>query len=260
MDDRLNPEALFLEHLGWIDNAASIACSTRGVWGADAEDFASFVRERLIENDYAILRGFRGGSGLKTYLVAVVARQFASYRRAQRGRWRPSAIARRLGQLAMDLELLVRHEGYTLDQAIEKLRTAGRTTASDVELARLLDQLPHRSPLRPVKVEPTLPDEIPGPSRPDDEVLQAEEEARRERMMDAQSRAMGQLEQEDQLIVRMHFAEGYTLAHVARALGLKQKPLYRRVERLRLRLRTLLEREGLRSDDVRGLLDGVEGG
>ena len=52
----------------------------------------------------------------------------------------------------------------------------------------------------------------------------------------------------------MHFAEGYTLADVARALRLEQKPLYRRVERLRARLRALLESAGLGGDDVRGLL------
>jgi len=260
MCDRLNPEALFLEHLGWIDKVASIACSTRGVWGADAEDFTAFVRMKLVEDDYAVLRGFRGGSELKTYLSAVVARQFSTYRRAQRGRWRPSAAARRLGAPAMDLELLVQHDGYTLEQAGEKLRTAGRTTLSDAELARLLEKLPHRGPLRPVEVEPTrLLDATPGVSQADERVVAAEAEARHGQMMGALARAMGQLDREDQLIVRMHFADGYTLADVARTLRLKQKPLYRRVERLRVRLRALLEAAGLRSGDVRGLLDGPEG-
>ena len=50
--------------------------------------------------------------------------------------------------------------------------------------------------------------------------------------------------------MRMHLMDGLTLAHVARTLSLEQKPLYRRVERLRTRLRTLLEREGLREEDV----------
>ena len=66
---------------------------------------------------------------------------------------------------------------------------------------------------------------------------------------------IGQLELEDQLIVQLHFAEGNTVADVARALRIEQKPLYRRVERLRVRLRALLESAGLSGDDVRGLLD-----
>jgi RNA polymerase sigma factor for flagellar operon FliA len=259
MYDRLNPEALFLEHLGWIDRVASIACNTHGVWGADAEDFTAWVRMKVMEDDYAVLRGFRGGSELKTYLSAVVVRQFSAYRRAQRGRWRPSAAARRLGQLAAELELLVQHDGYTLRQAGEKLRTAGRTTLSDAELARLLGRLPDRDPLRPREVGPTWLLDVLGPSRADERVAAADADAHRRRMLDALARAMEHLDREGQLIFRMHFADGYTLADVARALGLEQKPLYRRVERLRVQLRTFLEGEGLRSEDVRGLLDGPEG-
>jgi RNA polymerase sigma factor for flagellar operon FliA len=260
MYDRLNPEALFLEHLDWIDKVASITCSTRGMWGADAEDFIAWVRMKLVEDDYAVLRGFRGGSELKTYIAAVIARQFSSYRRAQRGRWRPSAAARRLGSPATELELLVQHEGYTPREAGEKLRTAGRTTLSDTELARLLDQLPRRGPPRPVEVGPTwLLDDIPDPSQPDERVVAEETEAHRKRLLDALGRAMEHLDREGQLIVRMHFADGYTLADVARTLRVEQKPLYRRVERLRVRLRAFLEGEGLRPDDVRCLRDGPEG-
>jgi len=259
MYDRLNPEALLLEHLGWIDKVASIACTTRGVWGADAEDFTAWVRMRLMEDDYAVLRGFRGGSGLKTYLASVVVRQFSTYRRAQRGRWRPSAAARRLGTPAMELEQLVQHEGYTLEQAGEKLRTAGLTTLSDTRLARLLGELPQRGPLRPVEVEPTrLLEAEPSAARDDERVVAAEAGARHGQMMDALATSMKQLEPEEQLIVRMHFADGHSLADVARALRLKQKPLYRRVERLRVRLRALLESEGLRQDDVRSVLSDLE--
>ena len=258
MYDRLNPEALFLEHLGWIDKVAFFSCKSRGMSPEETEDFTAWVRMKLFENDYKILRDFHGGSELKPYLAAVVARQFAAYWRAQRGRWRPSAQAKRLGQLAMELERLVWHDGYTLREAAEKLRTAGRTTDSDAELARLLDKLPHRDPLRPVEVEPKWLEGISGPSQPDEGVDADEAKARRKQMLDALARAMGHLDEEDQLIFRMHFAEGYTLADVARALGLKQKPLYRRVERLRFRLRKLLESEGVRSDDVRGLLYGAE--
>jgi RNA polymerase sigma factor for flagellar operon FliA len=153
------------------------------------------------------------------------------------------------------VETLVRRDGYTLPQAGEKLRTAGRTTLSDAQLARLLGQLPERAPLRPVVGEPaTGLDAAPGTSRADDRVDQAEADGRRAEMLGALGTAMEQLELEEQLIVKLHFAEGHTLADVARTLRLEQKPLYRRVERLRARLRALLESAGLGGDDVRGLL------
>lgn len=255
MSDRDVAEALFLEHLDWIDRVASIACAKHDVRGAEAEDFASWVRMKLMEDDYAVLRRFRGESEVKTYLASVVARHFFSYLRMQRGEWRPSAAAERIGAPAPELERLVLRDAYTLAQAGEVLRTAGRTTLSDLELARLLDLLPVRSPLRPVELpsDGVLSSAV-GDSRADERIVVGELETRRAGVMNALSRALGELEPEEQLIVRLYFGEGLSVAGIARTLRLEQKPLYRRLDRLRTRLRTLLERAGLREDDVRNLL------
>jgi RNA polymerase sigma factor for flagellar operon FliA len=259
MNDWNDLEAVFLAHLGWIDRVASIACSRHGVWGAEAEDFSAWVRMRVMEDDYAVLRNWQGGSELKTYLAAVVTRQFLTYNRVERGRWRSSAAAVRLGSPAPELEMLVQRDHFTVEQAGQKLRTAGLTTLSDIELARLLARLPERSPLRPVQVDPELAlGARANASRADERVTAAEAEARRGEMMGALGQALGQLEPEEQVIVKMHFADGCTLAHVARTLGLEQKPLYRRVERLRVRLKEFLEAAGLGGDDVRGLLYEME--
>lgn len=255
MYDRLNPEAIFLEHLEWIDRLASMACARFGVFGADAEDFAARVRMTLMENDYAILRGFRGSSELKTYLASVVNHHVVSFIRSERGRWRPSAAAARQGPPAAALERLVYRDGYTLQQAGEKLRTAGNTTHSDAELGRLLGRLPERPPLRPVEAadpEKVL-DGAPGESRADQRVLAAEAEARHEVVAAALRRVMAQLDPEDRAILRLHYEQGFTLAAVARALDLPQKPLYRRVERLLVRVRALLEGEGIGAGEVRAL-------
>lgn len=259
MTDRTDLEAVFLAQLAWIDRVSSITCAKYGVWGAEAEDFAGWMRMKLVEDDYAVLRNFRGGSELKTYLASVVVHHFITYNRAQRGRWRPSAAAERLGSPVRELETLVRREHYTLEQAGEKLRTAGITTLSDIELARLLAKVPTRGPLRPVQVDPeAVLDATPNASLADERVTAAESEARHGEMMGALGQALEQLEPEEQVIVKMHFADGYTVADVARALGLEQKPLYRRIERLRARLKAFLEGAGLRGDDVRGLLYEME--
>ena len=255
MHDPLNPEALFLQHVGWIDKVAAIACRKRGMGGDEAEDFAAWVKIRLMEDEYAAIRRFRGEAELKTYLAGVVVRQFHDYMRERLGRWRPSAAAERIGPPAGELEALVHRDGYRLHQAGEKLRTAGRTTLSDRELARLLDRLPSRAPLRPVEVASDaalLAAE--GPSRADEGLDAAESDARRGEVMGTLKRVLDALDPEDRMIVQMHFRDGTTLAHVARALRLEQKPLYRRVERLRARLQTLLESEGVRRADVRGVL------
>lgn len=255
MHEQPNSEALFLKHLPWIDKVAAMACSKHGMWGAETEDFAGWVKMKLVENDYSALRKFRGDADFKTFLTTVVVRLFHDYMRERRGRWRPSTAAVRLGSPAKELEALVYRDGYRLEQAGLKLRTAGHTTLSDTELARLLAQIPLREPLRPVEVlsEPAL-HEAEGPSRADERVAAAEAEARRGEVMKALHRALERLEPEERMIVRMYFADGYTLADVARALGLDPKPLYRRVKRLRTRLRDYLEEGGVRGLDVHRLL------
>ena len=47
----------------------------------------------------------------------------------------------------------------------------------------------------------------------------------------ALSVALSCLSPQDQIMVRLHFGEGLSIADVARALHLEQKPLYRQLER-----------------------------
>jgi RNA polymerase sigma factor (sigma-70 family) len=255
MPDRLNPETVFLEHLGTIDRAAARAARRYGLWGDDAEDFAAWAKMKLMEDDYAVFRKFRGESDLKTFITMVVVRHASGYSRERLGRWRPSAEAERRGPPAPALEMLVRRDGYTVAQAGEKLRTAGATTLSDIELARLLAALPERAPLRPVQVpaDPVL-EAAQGSSRADAEVVASESEAWRSGLAAALGRALQRLTQEERMIVQLYYADGYTAADVARALTLEQKPLYRRIPKLRDTLREYLEEEGVSAEQVRSLL------
>src|SRR5215211_7323506 len=103
-------EAVFVRHLDWIQRTSAAVCRRHGLQRADAQDFTSWVTLRLVENDYAILRRFRGESALTTYLVVVVATLYREYRVKRWGRWRPSAAARRAGPVAVRLETLVHRE------------------------------------------------------------------------------------------------------------------------------------------------------
>jgi RNA polymerase sigma factor for flagellar operon FliA len=259
MPDPQNPENLFLKNLGWINRVAAMTCSQHGVLGAEAEDFASSIRLKLMEDDYAIIRKHRGEAALTTYLATVVVRQFHNHLREKRGRWRTSAVARRLGPPAPDLESLVFRDGYRLDQAGELLRTSGRTRLSDRELGQLLKELPARQPLRPKEVPgDVLLDQQEAAQHADRGVTDAETGALHDQMTDVLRRAMAQLGAEDQMIVRMHLQDGRTLADVARTLRLEQKPLYRRITRLRASLRAAMEGNGVRGEDVQGLIGGKD--
>lgn len=251
-----NPEAIFIENLAWIDKMAFTVCRLNGLLGADAEDFTSWTKIRLMENDFAVLRKFRGESDIHTYFAVVIARYFQAFSRERRGLWRTSAAAKQLGPPAPALELLVRRDGYTVAQAGEKLRSSGQTTLTDIELARLLGKLPDRLPLRPVEVEANQAlEDVASPLSSDENMISEVERANHSRITEALENAMDQLSVEDRAIALMYFVDGLTVAQVARALDLEQKPLYRRISKVRERLREYLESEGVSAAEVRSVFD-----
>ena len=97
-------QALFVESLDQIDRAVSWVSRRFCFTGDDSDEFRSWVHEKLIEDDYRVLREFTGRSKLATFLVAVIQNLARDYRSREWGRWRPSAAAERLGLVAVQLE------------------------------------------------------------------------------------------------------------------------------------------------------------
>jgi RNA polymerase sigma factor (sigma-70 family) len=250
-------EALLTNNLEWLRGAATVVCRRHRLDADETDEFVSLVVVKVMEDDYAILRKFRGESQVTTYLTVVVASLFRDYRAREWGRWRPSAAARRLGPLAIRLETLVYRDGCRVDQAGEILRSSGYPQVTDRELVRLLSELPHRSSGRSKLTEETLK-EMPAASTADGQVLEEEAAGERTAAEAALHRALATLPHDDAVIVRMRIWEGSSLADIARSLHLPQKPLYRRMEKILLRLRTFLKAEGIDQEYVLGLHPGGE--
>jgi hypothetical protein len=141
MTSELNPEAIFLDHLDFIDRIAATIGRKDGLWEDEIEELLSWIKLRLIEENYAVFRNYRGDSTNQTGIATIVARMFSVYTHERRARWRPSAAAVQAGLTAVELEMLVRRDGYSLAQAGELLRTSRATSLSDLQLAGLLASL-----------------------------------------------------------------------------------------------------------------------
>lgn len=255
LSERADLEAAVAEHAAWISQSAAHVARKHGLRADDAEEFGSWVRARIVARDYEVLRKFRGDSSLRTYLAVVVATFFRDFRAERWGRWRPSAAAQRIGPPAPSLESLVCRYGYSLAAAGELLRTRGETAMSDGELARLLARLPNRPPLRPVQVGSTVLDQTSAPHQADAEVKAAEFERERDHVHALLARSLEGLSPEDRAMVRMYFWEGMTIAAIAVSLQCDAKPLYRRMDRVKARLRAQLESAGLGGAEVRHMLE-----
>ncbi len=138
------PGAVFAAWLPRIDRIITRTARRLALGRDEAEDFGSWVRLRLIEDDYRVIRGFAGRSSIATYLTAVVQNLACDYRMRHWGRWRPSAAAERLGVEAVWLEVLRERDGFSLDEAVEKLLADYGTRRSRAELVDLAGRLPRR--------------------------------------------------------------------------------------------------------------------
>jgi RNA polymerase sigma factor for flagellar operon FliA len=146
-------------------------------------------------------------------------------------------------------------DDLSFDQACQFLAQDTRLRVDRAELKRLLASLPHRAPKR---VENgAAVDDVPSSDSADARVLDHEREARLHAAKSALGRAVARLAPEDALIVRLHFFEGFSIADVARNVGIPQKPLYVRMKRLLETLHGDLRSQGIGPDDCEWL--SVEG-
>src|SRR5437763_13119375 len=118
----MHPEELFSTNLPLVERVIAGVCRRAGLRDADAEDFASTAKFALIENDYAILRGYEGRAPLGAFLTVVVQRMLSREWMRLRGRWHPSAEAERSGAAAVLLEKLMVRDGLSLDEAAAIVR------------------------------------------------------------------------------------------------------------------------------------------
>jgi RNA polymerase sigma factor for flagellar operon FliA len=242
-----DPRQWYVDQLDVINRIASSICRRNGVQGADAEDFASDVRLKLLQDDYAVLRKYRGASSQTTFLTVVISNLFRDHRIKHWGKWRPSAEAKRNGEVAVRLEAAMYRDDLSFDQACQFLAQDTRLRVDRAELKRLLATLPHRAPKR---VENgAAVDDVASSDSADARVLGHERDARLQAAKSALGRAVSRLAPEDALIVRLHFFEGLSIADVARNVGIRQKPLYVRMKRLLETLHKYLASEGIGPDD-----------
>jgi RNA polymerase sigma factor for flagellar operon FliA len=252
------PEKLFLEQLPIIERAIRFACHRGSLRNEEAEDFGSAVKLKLIENDYAIIRKYTPPASFAGYIAVVVQRLLLDYRIAQWGKWHASAEAKRLGEPAITIEVMLVRDGRTIEEIVPVLlrRWPDLTRARIDEIALAL---PHRT-RRARAVEIELAEDAIGAD--DVSVHEAAFEADRielsHHIATIVRDTMNELDEHDRLIFRLHFEGSMSIADISRTLCVEQKPLYRRLQRALVRMRARLEATGISAEDANELLGAPE--
>jgi RNA polymerase sigma factor (sigma-70 family) len=241
---------LFLTSLPLIERILREIVRRHAISTADAEELGSWVCERLIEDDYATFRKFRGRSSLKTYLNTVLAYLFADFRNARWGRWRPSAAARRCGPIGIRLEELMYRDGFTLREAKQFLLS--RTTEkTERDLNRMAAVIPRRLRTTEVSLDAGTQELL-------DNSISEAEQADAERavgILNEVVRAVIEtLDHEDRLLTRMRYWDSLSIADIAKVFRVDPKPLYRRLAAIEARIRQGLLVRGMDKERVMDIL------
>jgi len=245
-------QRLLIDHLDLINRIARTTGRRRHLSAAEREEFASLVRYRLVENDYAILRKFQGRSSLWTYLMAVVDRMSLDYCDEKWGRWRPTRTAERLGDMAVALERLVGRDGHPLEEAIEILRSGNGGSPSHAELHRIWQQLPVRPPK--AEVEEQAANELTAPDTSDANVTQLQRQRDLDRLQTTLTTAFEQIAAQDRVLIALRFDQDLSITEIARIMGSSVPTLHRRLAAAVKQLRAALDRDGFDAGDVAELI------
>jgi len=212
------------------------------------------VKLRLVENDYAILRSYEGRSSFRTYISMVVQRMALDYRIHEWGKWHASAEAKRLGELAAELEQILQRDGRTIDDALLLLQSNHEGVTRE-SLQQLAAKLPARAPRRrSIPLDDAAPEMLTHPGAADEPLLADDRRRASKEVSEMMSSALARFGEEDQLILQLRFEQGLTVAQIARVLRLDQKLTYRRIERIMREIRRQLERAGITARDVDDLI------
>jgi RNA polymerase sigma factor for flagellar operon FliA len=255
-DAYLDCEPFFLANLELIEAVIRFTVHRYQLNESEGEELKSTVMIKLIDNDYAVIRKFRGQSSFKTFIVTVVANALKDYRTHQLGKFRPSPEAKRRGPCAVELDRLLYRDHRTLDEAIPILlqRFPDQTREN---LIRLAEELPeHRERPRPVDI----PDDVDFPATDDSEerVLANDRLKESQRLSRILSDAIAQWPKVDRQMLTLHFKLGMSVAEIARSLGIEQKLLYPRMTKVKNGLRQAAESAGFNAGDTDDLI-GKEG-
>ena len=247
----MNYQRLLLEHLDLIDQIVRTTGRRRHL-STEQEDFAGYVRLRLVEEDYAVLRKFQNRSSLRTYLVAVIERLSLDYCVERWGRWRPSAAADRLGPVAVLLERLVNRDGHPLEEALEMVSTGHSSAMSLRALRDIWAQLPAR-----VKTTEVSEEAAATVSTDQTAEQNVEDDERRviiERLERTLKSAIEAIPDQDRVLLALRYDHDLPMIEIARLTGSSVPTLHRRLDRTLKQLKHALTAADFNPREVSGLI------
>jgi RNA polymerase sigma factor (sigma-70 family) len=245
-------QRLLLDHLDLVDQIVRTVGRRRHLSSTERDDFASFVNLRLVDENYAILRKFQNRSTLWTYLATVIEHLSLDFCAQKWGRWRPSAMAERLGPVAVLLERLVTRDSHTIEEAMEIVRTNHDVRLSYGELRSIWEQLPVR--VRATEVGEEAAAAVSGGDNSESIIEDADRRRDMARLQHALAAAFAQIAVQDRVLIALRFDQDLSVAEIAKLTGSSVPTLHRRLDKSVKQLRLALTGAGFDPGEIANLI------
>ena len=243
------PELHADQYASDVAKAVALVARTCRLSPAEAEDLESDVWVRLLERDTRVLRSFTGRARIGTYLVTIARNLLFDRRNKEWGRWRPSTVARRTGQLGVALDRMLTRDGWSLEAAEQSLKCAG-VMAKDASVRSLAALLPVRHKRTFVNVD-ALKSLASSLQDHQGTSCGLERASVASDLQTSLTAALSTLSAFDRQLLSWRFGDGMTVAAIAPLARLDARALYRHFDKLLRQLRSQLEAAGVDTNMVR---------
>ena len=248
----MDHQRLFTDNLELIEKLVRISGRRHHLSHVELEDFAGYVNVELLENDCATLRKFQNRSSWWTFLATVIEKLALDFLIQRWGRWRPSAMAEKLGPVAVILDRLVNRDNHTLEEAMEIVRTNHAVGMSYSELRAMWEQLPPRPRVTEVGEEAAAV-----VSSPDSSEVHVDDAVRRgniDRLEKTLFAAFGALAAQDRVMIALRYDHGLSVVEIAKVMNSSVPTIHRRLDRSLKELRGALSRGGFDPREISSLI------
>jgi len=245
-------QRLFTDNLELIEKLVRISGRRHHLSHVELEDFSGYVNLELLKNDCATLQKFQNRSSWWTFLASVIEKLALDFLIQRWGRWRPSAMAEKLGPVAVILDRLVNRDNHTLEEAMEIVRTNHAVGLSYTDLRAMWDQLPPRPRMTEVGE-----DAAAAVSSPDSSEVHVEDAARREdiaRLEKTLQAAFGALAAQDRVMIALRYDHDLSVVEIAKVMNSSVPTIHRRLDRSLKELRAALSRGGFDPREIATLI------
>ncbi|MBB3048783.1 hypothetical protein FHR99_003057 [Litorivivens lipolytica] len=226
-----------------------------------AEEAATFVFNKLSEDDWARCKTFRGQSQPTTFLYSLSARLLEEFSRQRYGRARPPQWLQQQGDLWVRLWKAICLERHTAESVMSRMEYRDADIVATI-IRAIKARLPWCGASNlPVPEEylndseafasDSLEDALSATHLEDTLALLAAILEDQEAFADIdlnqieQARAALTLDDESLLMLKMHFQDGLNFASIARALGVPNHQPGRQIKQSLAKINQALERTGL---------------